>query len=285
MPVAPRTLMGSSRRTRAAIIGLRHERLDDFRRSREHRVSRSQRPCLRAPGSRSSTGRHQNRSSTSSASIWASWATSTTSRVASGPSQRHGARRGADLRRSGGVPGARAAADASRPGQKGHGLGCAPAGCDPRRRCRAAPWRTTPAPCTCASGRRRSGGPPPTPGPRWWIGRRQRTRWRTPTTSSGHGCTRCSTSASTTRRSTRSASTRVDSVSTASSASCRRQETRAERTGDADIASPQTFLIGGEKTGNRAVIGSMTDTPALLASSAGTTVTLAASGLELGPPG
>ena len=40
-----------------------------------------------------------------------------------------------------------------------------------------------------------------------------------------------------------------------------------------------------EKTGKRAVIGSMTDTPALLASTAGTTVTLDADGLELGPPG
>ena len=51
------------------------------------------------------------------------------------------------------------------------------------------------------------------------------------------------------------------------------------------MANPQTFLIGGEKTDNRAVMGSMTDTPALLASNAGTTVTLEASGLELGPPG
>jgi carbamate kinase len=39
-----------------------------------------------------------------------------------------------------------------------------------------------------------------------------------------------------------------------------------------------------EKTGKRAVIGSMSDTPALLAGDAGTTVTLDASGLELGPP-
>jgi carbamate kinase len=37
-----------------------------------------------------------------------------------------------------------------------------------------------------------------------------------------------------------------------------------------------------EKTGKRAVIGSMTDTPALLAGEAGTTVTLDAAGLELG---
>lgn len=40
-----------------------------------------------------------------------------------------------------------------------------------------------------------------------------------------------------------------------------------------------------EKTGNRAMIGSMTDTPALLSGNAGTTITLEASGLELGPPG
>ncbi len=40
-----------------------------------------------------------------------------------------------------------------------------------------------------------------------------------------------------------------------------------------------------EKTGKRAMIGSMTDTPALLASTAGTTVTIDADGLELGPPG
>jgi carbamate kinase len=40
-----------------------------------------------------------------------------------------------------------------------------------------------------------------------------------------------------------------------------------------------------EKTGKRAMIGSMTDTPALLAGTAGTTVTLDADGLELGPPG
>ncbi len=39
-----------------------------------------------------------------------------------------------------------------------------------------------------------------------------------------------------------------------------------------------------EKTGKRAMIGSMTDTPALLVGDAGTTVTLDASGLELGPP-
>jgi carbamate kinase len=39
-----------------------------------------------------------------------------------------------------------------------------------------------------------------------------------------------------------------------------------------------------EKTGRRAVIGSMTDTWALLAGDVGTTVTLDASGLELGPP-
>jgi carbamate kinase len=39
-----------------------------------------------------------------------------------------------------------------------------------------------------------------------------------------------------------------------------------------------------EQTGKRAVIGSMTDTPALLAGTAGTTVTNDASGLELGPP-
>ena len=38
-----------------------------------------------------------------------------------------------------------------------------------------------------------------------------------------------------------------------------------------------------EQTGKRAVIGSMTDTPALLAGNAGTTVTLDANGLELGP--
>jgi len=35
--------------------------------------------------------------------------------------------------------------------------------------------------------------------------------------------------------------------------------------------------------GNRTVIGSMTDTPALLPGNAGTTVTGGASGLELGP--
>ena len=39
-----------------------------------------------------------------------------------------------------------------------------------------------------------------------------------------------------------------------------------------------------EKTGKRAVIGSMTDTPALLVGNAGTTVTHDASGLELGVP-
>ena len=39
------------------------------------------------------------------------------------------------------------------------------------------------------------------------------------------------------------------------------------------------------RPGKRAVIGSMTDTPALLAGDAGTTVTLDADGLELGPPG
>ena len=39
-----------------------------------------------------------------------------------------------------------------------------------------------------------------------------------------------------------------------------------------------------EMTGKRAMIGSMKDTPALLAGEAGTTVTLDASGLELGPP-
>ena len=39
-----------------------------------------------------------------------------------------------------------------------------------------------------------------------------------------------------------------------------------------------------EQTGKRAVIGSMTDTPALLAGTAGTTVTHDASGLELGAP-
>jgi carbamate kinase len=39
-----------------------------------------------------------------------------------------------------------------------------------------------------------------------------------------------------------------------------------------------------EKTGNRAMIGSMTDTSALLLGNAGTTITLEASGLELGPP-
>ena len=37
-----------------------------------------------------------------------------------------------------------------------------------------------------------------------------------------------------------------------------------------------------EQTGKRAVIGSMTDTPALLRGEAGTTVTLEAKGLELG---
>jgi carbamate kinase len=40
-----------------------------------------------------------------------------------------------------------------------------------------------------------------------------------------------------------------------------------------------------ERTGGLAVIGSMSDTPALLAGDAGTTVTLEASGLELGQPG
>jgi carbamate kinase len=40
-----------------------------------------------------------------------------------------------------------------------------------------------------------------------------------------------------------------------------------------------------ERTGGLAVIGSMSDTPALLAGDAGTTVTLDASGLELGQPG
>jgi carbamate kinase len=40
-----------------------------------------------------------------------------------------------------------------------------------------------------------------------------------------------------------------------------------------------------EQTGKRAVIGSMTDTPALLAGDAGTTVTRDADGLELGPSG
>jgi len=40
-----------------------------------------------------------------------------------------------------------------------------------------------------------------------------------------------------------------------------------------------------ERTGKRAMIGSMTDTPALLAGTAGTTVTLDASGLELGAAG
>jgi len=40
-----------------------------------------------------------------------------------------------------------------------------------------------------------------------------------------------------------------------------------------------------ERTGKHAVIGSMADTPALLAGDAGTTVTLDAAGLELGPPG
>jgi carbamate kinase len=39
-----------------------------------------------------------------------------------------------------------------------------------------------------------------------------------------------------------------------------------------------------ERTGKRAVIGSMADTPALLAGNAGTTVTLDAAGLELGTP-
>ncbi len=39
-----------------------------------------------------------------------------------------------------------------------------------------------------------------------------------------------------------------------------------------------------EKTGKRAMIGSMTDTPALLAGKAGTTVTPEADGLELEPP-
>jgi carbamate kinase len=40
-----------------------------------------------------------------------------------------------------------------------------------------------------------------------------------------------------------------------------------------------------EKTGKRAMIGSMTDTPALLVGNAGTTVTIDVDGLELGPPG
>jgi carbamate kinase len=39
-----------------------------------------------------------------------------------------------------------------------------------------------------------------------------------------------------------------------------------------------------EKTGRRAVIGSMTDTPALLAGTAGTSISNDASGLELGAP-
>jgi len=51
------------------------------------------------------------------------------------------------------------------------------------------------------------------------------------------------------------------------------------------MANRQSLLAGDEKTGNRTVIGSISDTPALLAGSAGTTVTLEASGLELGPPG
>ena len=40
-----------------------------------------------------------------------------------------------------------------------------------------------------------------------------------------------------------------------------------------------------EQTGKRAVIGSMTDTPALLRGEAGTIVTRDADGLELGPTG
>ena len=40
-----------------------------------------------------------------------------------------------------------------------------------------------------------------------------------------------------------------------------------------------------EKTGKRAVIGSMADTPALLAGTAGTSVTLDADGLEMGDSG
>jgi carbamate kinase len=38
-----------------------------------------------------------------------------------------------------------------------------------------------------------------------------------------------------------------------------------------------------EKTGKRAMIGSMTDTPSLLTGETGTTVTLDVDGLELGP--